>query len=350
VLAAGRTGARLVTAPDPPGATGAEPQGDGAGPAAGRRRGRPGWTVLALGAAVVAAPLSGSAYLTNLLIVVALHALPAIGLSLLAGYTGQVSLGHAAFYGLGAYGAALLSLRGGWSPWLGVPGAAAGVALLAWGLGWLIFRLRGHHLAVATLALGIIVHVAFVELRHWTGGPNGISGIPPLALLGAPLDTDFRFYPLAWAACAAALVMAESLIASPLGLAMRGLRDSERAAASLGIDVAALKRRVLVVSAIYAAVAGGLYAHYIGFVSPQPFGVGFSVRLIVMVAIGGFASVRGALVGAAFVAVVGELLLDLGHYDVVAFGLLLVAVMVLFPGGLPDLVQRLPGPLRRRTA
>jgi len=311
---------------------------------------RSAWVTLALAATIVAVPLSGKAYLTNLLIVVALHALPAIGLSLLTGYTGQISLGHAAFYGLGAYGAALLSLRGGWSPWLGIPGAAAGVALLAWGLGWLIFRLRGHHLAVATLALGIIVHVAFVELRQWTGGPNGISGIPPLSVLGVSLDTDFRFYPLAWAVCAAALAMARSLIASPLGLAMRGLRDSERAAASLGVDVAALKRQVLVVSAVYAALAGGLYAHYVGFVSPQPFGVGFSVRLIVMVAIGGFASVWGALLGAAFVSVVGELLLDLGHYDVVAFGLLLVVVMVLLPGGLPELARRLPAGLRGSSA
>jgi len=308
------------------------------------------WVTLALVATIVAVPLSGSAYLTNLFIVVALHALPAIGLSLLTGYTGQISLGHAAFYGLGAYGTALLSLRIGWSAWLGIPGAVAGVALLAWGLGWLIFRLRGHHLAVATLALGIIVHVAFVELRQWTGGPNGIPGIPPLSVLGLSLDTDARFYPLAWAVCAAALAMARSLIASPLGLAMRGLRSSERAAASLGVDVGALKRQVFVVSAVYAAVAGGLYAHYVGFVSPQPFGVGFSVRLIVMVAIGGFASVWGALLGAAFVSVVGELLLDLGHYDVVVFGLLLVVVMVVLPGGLPDVARRLPASLRRGSA
>jgi branched-chain amino acid transport system permease protein len=306
--------------------------------------------VLPLAAAVVAVPLSGNAYLTNLLIVVALHALPAIGLSLLTGYTGQISLGHAALYGLGAYGAALLSLRGRWSPWLAIPGAALAVAVLAWVLGWLIFRLRGHHLAVATLALGIIVHVAFVELRQWTGGPNGLSGIPPLAVGGVPLDTDFRFYPVGWIVCAVALAMARGLIASPLGLAMRGLRDSERAAASLGVDVTALKRRVLVVSAVYAAVAGGLYAHYVGFISPQPFGVGFSVRLVVMVALGGFASVWGALLGSAFVSVVGELLLDLGHYDVVAFGLLLVAVMILLPGGLPELARRLPAPLRPGAA
>lgn len=298
-------------------------------------------TALLLALALPVIPLSGSGYLTNLFIVVALHALPAVGLSLLTGYTGQISIGHAAFYGLGAYGAALLTLRAGLAPWLSLALAATAAGVVAWGLGWLIFRLRGHHLAVATLGLGIIFYVALVELRGWTGGPNGLPGIPPFPLFGRDLDTDFRFFPLAWVACLAGVVMAESLIHAPAGLAMRAVRDSERAAASLGVDVAALKRRVFVVSAVYAAIAGSLYAHYVGYVSPQPFGVGFSIRLIVMVALGGFAHVWGALVGAAFVTVAGELLQALGHYDTMGFGLVLVLVMVLLPGGLPQLLRRL---------
>jgi branched-chain amino acid transport system permease protein len=137
--------------------------------------------------------------------------------------------------------------------------------------------------------------------------------------------------------------MAESLTRAPVGLAMRGVRDSERAAASLGVNVAALKRRIFVVSAVYAAVAGSLYAHYVGYVSPQPFGIGFSIRLIVMVAVGGFAHIGGALIGAAFVTLAGELLQALGHYDVMGFGLALVLVMVLLPGGLPQIWRRLTG-------
>jgi branched-chain amino acid transport system permease protein len=294
--------------------------------------------------ALAAVPLSGSAYLTNLFIVVALHGLPAIGLSLLMGYTGQISIGHAAFYGLGAYGAALLSLRGGLDPWLGTAMTAVLVGTLAWTLGWPIFRLRGHHLAVATLGFGIIVHVAFVELREWTGGPNGLSGIPPLQIFAWALDNDFRFYPIAWATCLVGGLAARNLVRSPLGLSMRAVRDSERAAASLGTDVAALKRRMLVVSAVFAAVAGGLYAHYVGFVSPQPFGVGFSIRLIVMVAVGGFASIWGVLFGSVIVTVVGEALQTLGHFDVIGFGLLLVMVMIFLPGGVPQGL----GMLRRR--
>jgi branched-chain amino acid transport system permease protein len=296
-----------------------------------------------LGVVLLVVPLSGSAYLANVAIVVALHALPAIGLSLLMGYTGQISIGHAAFYGLGAYGSALFALRGGVNPWVGIVLAGALAALVAWALGWPIFRLRGHHLAVATLGLGIIFHVALVELRAWTGGPNGLPGIPPLRLLGGDADTDLRFFPVAWGACLLGALMAESLTRAPVGLAMRGVRDSERAAASLGVNVAALKRRIFVVSAVYAAVAGSLYAHYVGYVSPQPFGIGFSIRLIVMVAVGGFAHIGGALIGAAFVTLAGELLQALGHYDVMGFGLALVLVMVLLPGGLPQIWRRLTG-------
>jgi branched-chain amino acid transport system permease protein len=288
---------------------------------------------LALLTVLTAVPFGRSGYVTNLLIVVALQATVAIGLSLLMGYTGQISIGHAALYGLGAYGSALLALRAGLNPWVAIAAATAGVAALAWGLGWLIFRLRGHYLAVATLGLGIIVQVAFVEMRGVTGGPDGLSGIPPLAIAGWFLDNDLRFYPVAWLACLAALWMATQLIESPLGLSMRAIGESERATAALGTDVAALKRAILVVSAVFAAAAGGLYAHYIGFVSPQPFGVGFSIRLIVIVAAGGFTSVWGALIGTAFVAIVGQVLQPLGHLDVIVYGLMLIALMILQPGG-----------------
>jgi branched-chain amino acid transport system permease protein len=278
-------------------------------------------------------PLLGSGYLMSLGIIIALHGLPAMGLALLMGYTGQISIGHAAFYGLGAYGSALLTLRAGLPPWAAMASAAAAVGLVAWLLGRLIFRLRGHHLAVATLGLGIIVHVAFIELREWTGGPNGLSAIPPLSLAGVLLDRDVRVYPLAWAACLAGAAAARNLVGSPQGLVMRGVRESERAAASLGTDVASVKCAILGLSAVFAAVGGALYAHYVGYVSPQPFGVVFSL--------GGFTSVWGVLFATAFITVLGEVLTALGHADVMVFGLMLVVVMVFAPEGFAGLASRL---------
>jgi branched-chain amino acid transport system permease protein len=145
---------------------------------------------LLLIAALVALQMSGSNYLVNLADFVAIQALPAIGLSLLMGYTGQISLGHAAFYGLGAYGSVLLTSYLGIDPWLGLLLSAVLVGAIGWSLGWLVFRLEGHYLAMATLGFGVIVHVCLVEFREWTGGPNGLTGITPFNLFGHDFRTD----------------------------------------------------------------------------------------------------------------------------------------------------------------
>jgi branched-chain amino acid transport system permease protein len=279
-------------------------------------------------------PLLGSDYLTNLMVVVMLHAMPALGLALLMGHTGQISLGHAAFYGLGAYGTAALSVHAGVSPWLSIPVIVAVVGVVSSYLGWVIFRLRGHYLAVATLGLGVIVSIAFVELRQWTGGPNGLSGIPPLRILDFAFSSDTRFFYVAWVVLILLVVAAQNLVRAPIGLLMRGIAESERAVASVGSDVEALKRKILVISAVYAAIGGALYAHYVGYISPQPFGVDFSIRLVVIIAIGGFVSIPGVLFGVAFVTLIAEPLQDLGYYDVVVYGVLLVAIISFMPQGL----------------
>ena len=289
---------------------------------------------LALAAAIAGSFLLGSGYVANLLVVIGLQTLPAIGLALLMGYTGQISLGHAAFYGLGAYGAALLGRYFGFNPWLDIVLAAVIVAIIARWIGALVFRLKGHHLAMATLAFGIIVHIGLVELRDVTGGPNGLTGIAPLSLFGHRLVSDFSILPVVWAACIAMMVVAQNLVTSPLGLSMRAIAENERIAASIGNDVSAVKRHIMMLSGFMAALGGGLYAHYIGYLSPGPFDVGFSIRLLLMVAVGGFTNIFGVLFGVAFITLVGEFLKPLGSYDVIAYGVLLIAVVILFPRGL----------------
>lgn len=278
--------------------------------------------------------LLNSSYFTNLLVVIGLHTLPAIGLALLMGYTGQISLGHAAFYGLGAYGAAVLGRRLGLDPWLDILVAAVIVAVIARWIGALVFRLNGHHLAMATLAFGIIVHIGLVELRDLTGGPNGLTGIPPLSIFGHSLASDFAIFPVVWGACLATMALAQNLVSSPLGLSMRAIAENERVAASIGTDVVAVKRHIMMLSGFMAALGGGLYAHYIGYLSPGPFDVGFSIRLLLMVAVGGFANIWGVLFGVVFITLIGELLKPLGSYDVIAYGALLITVIIFFPRGL----------------
>jgi branched-chain amino acid transport system permease protein len=283
---------------------------------------------------IVALPFISSGYLLNLLTLIAVQALPALGLALLMGFTGQISLGHAAFYGLGAYGSALLSRSTGMSPWFSTPIAVLATGVVAYGIGRPIFRLQGHLLAMVTLGLGIIVSIGLVEMRGLTGGAIGLPDIPPYVLFGHAFTDAASFAVLAWIVCGLALALVWNLVDSPAGLAMRGLGESERGALSLGVDVTRLKCQVLALSAMFAALGGALYAHDIGFISPQPFGVGFSVRLLVMIAIGGFRSVTGVLAGTAVTIGLQEPLQDLGNYDVIVFGMLLTATVILFPEGL----------------
>ncbi|WP_245333537.1 branched-chain amino acid ABC transporter permease [Bradyrhizobium guangdongense] len=307
------------------------------------------WRIPALIVCIAACAATGNGYLVSLMVIIGLQALPAIGLALIAGYTGQISLGHAAFYGLGAYGAALIGKWLGVPAWLDIVLSAALVAALAWAIGWLVFRLKGHYLAMATLAFGIIVQVCLVEMHGVTGGPDGLTGIAPLSLFGVPLASDFTILPVIWLVTIAAIVCAQNLVASPTGLAMRAISENEATARSVGNDVKSVKRLIMMVSGLFCALGGGLYAHYIGYLSPGPFDVGFSIKLLLMVAIGGFADVWGVLFGVIFITLIGEALKPLGAYDIVAYGALLVISVIYCPDGLLRGIASLAGRAMRTS-
>ncbi len=314
-----------------------------------------GWLLLA---AIVLAPLLlgeahrlpggiGKNYLLTVGIFMGIHAIVAVGLGLLMGYAGQVSLGHAAFYGLGAYTSAILTAK------LGVPPVAALLAgivitgLIAIILGAPTLRLHGHYLAMFTLGLGIIVQIVFNQAHSLTGGFSGVIGIPPLGIGGWQLDTKPEFYSVVILALGVTLLMAHNLVNSRTGRALRALHESELAAAVCGVDVARCKLQVFVISAVLASVAGSLYAHFMRFVSPGPFGFVFSVDLLIMVVVGGAASIWGPVAGAALFTVLAETLAKIGEYvpwvadlDMVLFGAVLVAVIVFLPQGLVTLATR----------
>jgi branched-chain amino acid transport system permease protein len=284
-----------------------------------------------------------SRYYQSIAVIIGMHTIAAVGLSLLMGYAGQVSLGHAAFYGLGAYLSAIASTSLGLNPWLAMPMAALITGGLAAGIGTPIFRLRGHFLAMATLGLGIIVYIVFNELREVTGGPSGLTGIPNLNLFGGPLNTDVRYYYLVWAFALGVIFLSRNIVDSRVGRALRAIHGSESAAAALGVHTAHYKLAVFTLSAVYASLAGSLYAHYLLFVNPPPFSFNFSIELLVMVMIGGLAHIWGALFGAALITILGESLratipLLMGHasgeYEIIAFGIILMATMIALPEGL----------------
>ena len=278
-------------------------------------------------------------------ILVGLNAIVCVGLNLLVGFAGQISLGHAGFFGLGAYGSAILAARYGWSPFFSIPTSMLFVALLAWAIGRPILRLRGHALAMATLGLGIIVSIVLATEDRITGGPDGMQ-VPALTLLGFAVQGERVWYWIAGGALLATVFIASNLIDSPTGRALRALHTSEIAAEVAGIDTARHKLLAFVVSASFAAFAGALVAFYSGFVTPAKASFLHSIELVTMVVFGGMASTAGAIVGAAVLTVLPQVLTVFKDYEMVAFGALLMATMIFMPRGvvptLAELLSRRP--------
>ena len=312
-----------------------------------------GRALVAFLAAVAVVPwLLPNQYLVHVVVVAGIYVILAVGLNLLMGYAGQVSLGHAGFYGLGAYVSAVLSVRYGLTPWLGMPIAALATGALAYVVGIPTLRLKSYYLGMATLGIGAVLHLAFVQLHRITGGSSGLAGILPWDLGPLRFTTATEHYVLVWAFAALALWVARNLANGRVGRVLRALRESEAAAEAMGVDTAAEKRRVFVLSAVYASVAGSLYAHYITVISPEIYSFLFSVVLVLMVAIGGIGLYWGAVVGAVLLTVLPETLRRFGDWEVPLYGLALIVVILFLPRGIAGLFVRArpaPSPARSST-
>ncbi len=291
--------------------------------------------LVALGIALLGIGLfNRNDYYFNVLNILLLKGLIVVGLSLLMGYAGQVSLGHAAFYGLGAYTSGILTAQFSWPPLLALL-AAQGVTLLAaLAIGIPALRLKGHYLAMATLGFGVIVYVIFKETIHLTGGPSGLVGIPPLKVFGYTFLESRQYFFLFSGVLLLAVLLALHLAHSPFGRALLALHDSEAATMALGYDTNRLKLVVFLISAALAGLAGSLYAHFAMFISPASFTFLHSVKFVTMVVIGGVASLWGALMGATLLSVLPEILTVFEDYDVLVFGAILVMIMIFLPEGL----------------
>ncbi|PKN44212.1 MAG: branched-chain amino acid ABC transporter permease [Deltaproteobacteria bacterium HGW-Deltaproteobacteria-17] len=279
---------------------------------------------------------------------VGIYTIVAVGLNLLIGYAGQVSLGHAAFFGIGAYTTAILTTRAGWPPWVGIPAAMLIAGAIGLVLGSIVLRLKGHYLAMATLALGIIVFVLFRELHWLTLGTDGINYIPPLSLPGLKITSRAGQYYFIWTIALLVLLFCSNVIDSRVGRALRALHHSEVAAAAMGVDVALYKVRVFTLSAILAGLAGALFAHIQTFINPSAFYIDLSIMLVTMVVVGGMSSIWGAVAGAATITfirpIVGALprwfedvpdwVKNYSNYEALVFGLILVLTMVFMPSGI----------------
>ena len=290
----------------------------------------------ALGLGVLPLLLSNPYYL-NVMAVMGINALVVIGLNLLIGYAGQISLGHAAFVGLGAYISGVLTTSYAWDPWLTLVFAALCVGLVALVIGIPTLRLKGNYLVMATLGFNLIVNILIVQMDDITGGPSGFSGIPALSVMGFEINTDLRFYFLIWLVVLAGLCLARNLVSSRVGRGLMALHDSQPAAAALGVPVEVYKVKVFVLSAVYASVAGSLYAHYFQIITPKTFDIFRSVELVTMCIVGGMGSLWGALAGAAFLTPLPQVLHFFEQYKDIFYGAILVLVLIFLPGGLAGL-------------
>ncbi len=293
-------------------------------------------------AAALAWPVVAPKYFVFLATLVAVNAVVAIGLNLLSGYTNQLSFGHAGFLAVGAYVAALLTLR---FPALPVPLtlllAGLATALVGLALGIPCLRLEGLYLAMATLAFGFVVTEAIMNLDWLTRGNDGLR-VPAGRVGPWALDTDAARWYLALAVTVLMVVAALNIAATRTGRAFLAIRTSEIAAKASGINVAAYKAIAFALSAFYTGVAGGLFAFVVGFLSPDAFDVFLSVDFLVMIILGGLGSVPGSIAGAAVVTVLNDSLAGFQNYRPLIFGAIMIACMLFMPGGLAAMARRRP--------
>jgi len=302
-------------------------------------------TVLAL---LAVAPLILPEFQVTLLNYIGLASIVTLGLVLLTGIGGLTSFGQAAFVGLGAYTTAVLTTQYGVSPWLTLPAGLALTFVVALCLGFITLRLSGHYLPLGTIAWGIAIYFLFGNL-DMLGKYSGLAEIPPLRVLGWTFGDSRAFYYLIWAVTLLALLAMRNLLDSRSGRAIRALRSRSLMAENFGVDTARLKIVIFVYAALLAATSGWFYAHFLRFVSPQPFGLNSSIDYQFMAVIGGSSELWGAVIGAALLTLLQEWLKDLlpkvmeqsGNFEIIAFGLLVIALLHRTRDGLVPYFARL---------
>jgi len=285
-------------------------------------------------AALAWVPLVTSEYHTHILVISLYYVILAVGWNLLAGYTGQFSLAHHTFAGIGAYTSALLVQRAGIPILAGVVAGAVAAAAVGYGLGSLCLRMRAIYLALATWAFAESVRLLVTVEYQITRGDLGLAA--PL-LFGTSRATPYYYLFLGLAL--GALLVAWQIVHSRIGAYLRAIRDDEEAAATMGVDTFRWKRFAFVVSAVFAAVAGAFQGHYIGLLSPTPMKFNEMATVIIMVITGGLRTFAGPALGAVFIELLSELLRRWGEIRMVLFALLVIAVIRLYPAGLVGLLR-----------
>ncbi|NGX94097.1 MAG: ATP-binding cassette domain-containing protein [Candidatus Afipia apatlaquensis] len=269
-----------------------------------------------------------------------LNILVVVGLDLLLGYAGQLSLGHGIFVAIGAYASGLLTTKAGFSGWAAMPVGMLAAALLAAIVAVPTLRLRGYYLAMATLGFPVMFDAAIRVTSQWSGGSSGIISIPRLKVGSYILRDPLVYYYLVLGVVAVVLLVVWNLANSRLGLKLRAIHADETAASARGINVTSLKVMVFVASATIAALSGSLYVHNVQFVAPDTFGLNYSLTLVIMLVVGGMGRIWGGILGVVLLGWMPELLREAATWQPVIFGSILAIIMLFAPSGLAGFVRR----------
>ena len=290
--------------------------------------------LLVTGGVLILPIILGEGYYLCVMNFIALYSMAAIGLCLLVGYGGQLSISHSAFFAIGAYASAIFCLRYGLHPLISIV-LSQGIAIpIAWGIGAVVLRLKGHYLAIATLSFTIIVEVLIKEMAWLTGGLQGLASIPYISLGDFLVDSDWRFYFLVWPLTMLLLLFSLNLVDSRMGRIFRATKESEDITRLFGADVKMYKVKLFILSSVCASFAGSLYAHFVTFISPVAGSIMFAIDIIMVLAFGGFTILWGAMLGAASLTFLNEYLTIFADYKRAIYGLSLVVIMLFFPNGL----------------
>jgi ABC-type branched-subunit amino acid transport system permease subunit len=291
------------------------------------------------GVVLLALPNFADNYIRYVMTRLFIYVLVALGLNLLTGYAGQVSLGHAAFFAIGAYTAAVLAESGRWPSALCVVAAAVFTAVIGYLLGLPCLRLTGLYLAMATLGFTLIVQELLLQLAVITHGSEGMK-VRPATILGFAFDSDYRKYYLLLAVTSLMLLFARNLVRGRTGRAFLAIRENERAAEAMGVNLAQYKTIAFAISALYTGLAGALSAFMVGFLDPQEFSFFLSIQFITIIILGGLASLLGSVLGAAFLIILPELLAGLDVWQALVYGLIMVVTIIFMPFGLSGAIRR----------
>ncbi len=297
--------------------------------------------VILLAILLVLPLISPNRYLVHMMNMAGIYGLIAIGFNILAGYTGQISLGHAAFFGIGAYGSALMNVRFGLPFYITVLFSILVTSLCAFVLAIPALRIKGKYLVLLTIGFGEIVRLVLMNWNSLTNGPKGILGISSPSFFGLVFRTERQYSYLILIFLVLGYIYQEWLIRSRAGLALIAIREDEKAAELIGIDLTQYKIKAFIISGVYCAVAGSLYAHMVSYISPDSFRYEESVIILSMVIIGGIGTLPGPLLGAVLLTALPELLRSLGNMRLVIYGVMLILVIMYYPGGLVKMLERL---------